>query len=80
VHRCGSKVYVLPGLSLVLGDELHQLDYVRYIKQKPPFSETCCVSYCQDCVRDALQAGSATARMRARIGQQLSLKHLSGTA
>jgi hypothetical protein len=69
--RCGSKGYVLLGLSLDLRNQRHQLVYVRYIKQKPLFCETCCVSYCQDCVRDALKAGNATARARARIAQQL---------
>ena len=68
--RCGSKGYVLLGLSLNLRNQRHQLVYMRYIKQKPLFCETCCVSYCQDCVREALKAGNATARARARIAQQ----------
>jgi hypothetical protein len=64
--RCGSKGYVLLGLSLNLRNQRHQLVYMRYIKQKPLFCEGCCVSYCQDCVREAMQAGNA----RARIAQQ----------
>jgi hypothetical protein len=69
--RCGSKGYVLLGLSLDLRNERHQLVYMRYIKQKPLACEGCYVSYCQDCVREALKAGNATARARARIAQQL---------
>jgi hypothetical protein len=54
--RCGSKGYVLLGLSLDLRNECHQLVYMRYIKQKPLFCEGCCVSYCQDYVREALKS------------------------